>query len=86
MNIDLLSTSAHKINGPKFLGFLYENENIHIPSLILGGEQETKRRAGTENVPGIAGFGEAVSEIAAISKKRLTGQIQAFSRYYFTKT
>lgn len=78
MNIDLLSTSAHKINGPKFLGFLYENENIHIPSLILGGEQETKRRAGTENVPGIAGFGEAVSEIAAISKKDLQTKYKHF--------
>ena len=59
MNIDFLSVSAHKINGPKFLGFLYENADIDIPNLILGGEQETKRRAGTENVPGIAGFGEA---------------------------
>ncbi|MCT7788208.1 MAG: cysteine desulfurase, partial [Lactobacillus crispatus] len=46
MNIDFLSVSAHKINGPKFLGFLYENADIDIPNLILGGEQETKRRAG----------------------------------------
>ncbi|MDF7672107.1 cysteine desulfurase family protein [Lactobacillus sp. ESL0701] len=68
MQIDLLSTSAHKINGPKFLGFLYENKQIDIPPLVLGGEQETKRRAGTENVPAIAGFGEAVSEIAAVDK------------------
>ncbi|WEV37809.1 cysteine desulfurase family protein [Lactobacillus sp. ESL0677] len=71
MQIDLLSTSAHKINGPKFLGFLYENKQINLPPLVLGGEQETKRRAGTENVPGIAGFGEAVSEIAAIDKAAL---------------
>ena len=63
MNIDFLSVSAHKINGPKFLGFLYENSDINIPNLVLGGEQETKRRAGTENVPGIAGFGEAVKEL-----------------------
>ncbi|MDF7668425.1 cysteine desulfurase family protein [Lactobacillus sp. ESL0703] len=68
MQIDLLSTSAHKINGPKFLGFLYENKQITLPPLVLGGEQETKRRAGTENVPAIAGFGEAVSEIAAVDK------------------
>ena len=71
MNIDLLSTSAHKINGPKFLGFLYEKNSLNLPPLIYGGEQETKRRAGTENVPGIAGFGEAISEIAAIDKKSL---------------
>lgn len=66
MNIDFLSVSAHKINGPKFLGFLYENKEIGIPSLVLGGEQELKRRAGTENVPGIAGFDEAVKELQAI--------------------
>ncbi|WEV39354.1 cysteine desulfurase family protein [Lactobacillus sp. ESL0680] len=71
MQIDLLSTSAHKINGPKFLGFLYENKQITLPPLVLGGEQETKRRAGTENVPAIAGFGEAVSEIAAVDKAGL---------------
>lgn len=71
MNIDLLSVSAHKINGPKFLGFLYENSDIDLPNLILGGEQETKRRAGTENVPGIAGFGEAVKELKEIGHAAL---------------
>ena len=76
MNIDLLSTSAHKINGPKFLGFLYEKNSLNLPPLIYGGEQETKRRAGTENVPGIAGFGEAISEIAAIDKKSLQTKYQ----------
>ncbi|WP_294759135.1 cysteine desulfurase family protein [uncultured Lactobacillus sp.] len=76
MNIDLLSTSAHKINGPKFLGFLYEKNSLNLPPLIYGGEQETKRRAGTENVPGIAGFGEAISEIAAIDKENLQTKYQ----------
>ncbi len=71
MNIDFLSVSAHKINGPKFLGFLYENSDINIPNLVLGGEQETKRRAGTENVPGIAGFGEAVKELSEIGHDSL---------------
>lgn len=71
MNIDFLSVSAHKINGPKFLGFLYENADIYIPNLVLGGEQETKRRAGTENVPGIAGFGEAVREVSEIGRDTL---------------
>ena len=76
MNIDLLSTSAHKINGPKFLGFLYEKNSLNLPPLIYGGEQETKRRAGTENVPGIAGFGEAISEIAEIDKENLQTKYQ----------
>ena len=71
MHIDLLSVSAHKINGPKFLGFLYENADINIPNLVLGGGQETKRRAGTENVPGIAGFGEAVKELSEIGHESL---------------
>lgn len=71
MKIDLLSCSAHKINGPKFLGFLYENNALNLPDLVLGGEQEMKRRAGTENVPGIAGFGEAVKELMAIGHAQL---------------
>lgn len=56
----MLSTSAHKINGPKMMGFLYRRDGISFPSFIKGGDQETKRRAGTENVPGIAGFAKAV--------------------------
>lgn len=59
-HIDMLSTSAHKINGPKMMGFLYRRDCISFPSFIKGGDQETKRRAGTENVPGIAGFAKAV--------------------------
>lgn len=71
MHIDLLSTSAHKINGPKFLGFLYERDGLNISNLLLGGEQEKKRRPGTENVPAIAGFGVAVDEENKIDKKAL---------------
>ncbi|MCI1290025.1 MAG: cysteine desulfurase [Lactobacillus sp.] len=78
MQIDLLSTSAHKINGPKFLGFLYENPNLSLPSFVLGGEQEHKRRAGTENVPAIAGFGEAVRELGEIDKTALQAKYQKF--------
>jgi len=59
-NIDLLSVSAHKINGPKGIGFLYVRNNVLLSPLIFGGEQERKRRAGTENVASIAGFQEAV--------------------------
>ncbi len=53
LGIDLLSISAHKINGPKGVGFLYKRDGVNIPALLLGGEQEEKRRAGTENLAGI---------------------------------
>lgn len=59
-NIDLLSVSAHKINGPKGLGFLYARSNVKLTPRSFGGAQERKRRAGTENVSSIAGFYEAV--------------------------
>lgn len=58
--IDLLSASAHKFHGPKGVGFLYVKEGIPIPSFIHGGSQEKGKRAGTENVPGIVGMGEAL--------------------------
>ncbi|SFV40791.1 cysteine desulfurase family protein [Ligilactobacillus acidipiscis] len=58
--IDLLSTSAHKLNGPKMTGFLYCRTDHNYEALIKGGDQELKRRAGTENIPAIAGFAEAV--------------------------
>lgn len=60
--IDLLSVSAHKINGPKGIGFLYMKKTLNLPSLMLGGKQENKRRAGTENIPSIVGFKKAVEE------------------------
>ncbi|WP_028402893.1 cysteine desulfurase family protein [Ectobacillus panaciterrae] len=60
LGIDLLSISSHKINGPKGVGFLYADQNVKFAPLLTGGEQERKRRAGTENVPGIAGLHRAV--------------------------
>ncbi|MFK9091345.1 cysteine desulfurase family protein [Bacillus salipaludis] len=58
--IDLLSVTAHKINGPKGTGFLFARSNVKISPRLFGGDQERKRRAGTENVASIAGFHEAV--------------------------
>ncbi|WP_412990102.1 cysteine desulfurase family protein [Pediococcus siamensis] len=77
-HIDLMSTSAHKLNGPKFLGFLYKRDGINFPSFLKGGEQEDKRRAGTENVPGIAGFAEAVSLLNTHTKAALQAKYQGF--------
>ena len=59
-NIDLLTVSSHKINGPKGIGFLYINKNVQINTLQFGGEQERKRRPGTENVVSVVGFQHAV--------------------------
>lgn len=59
MNIDLLSTSAHKIEGPKGIGFLYVRKGVMITPLICGGMQEKGKRAGTTNAPGIIGFAKA---------------------------
>ncbi len=60
LNVDLLSASAHKIYGPKGIGFLYVRKGIEIEKFHHGGSQEAGRRAGTESVPLIAGFGKAV--------------------------
>ena len=64
LNIDLMSTSAHKINGPKGIGFLYIRSGIKISNLIHGGAQEYSKRAGTTNAASIIGFAKA-AELAA---------------------
>ena len=64
-NIDMLSASAHKFHGPKGTGFLYFRKGIMLSSLIEGGAQERGKRAGTENLPGIAGMAAALKECVA---------------------
>ncbi|WP_394233061.1 cysteine desulfurase family protein [Niallia oryzisoli] len=70
LKVDLLSVSAHKINGPKGIGFLYSKNGIKLISRTFGGDQERKRRAGTENVPAIIGFFEAVKLMEQDREKR----------------
>ena len=63
MNIDLLSVSAHKIHGPKGVGFLYISEKAKVRPILFGGGQQRGMRSGTENVPGIAGMAKAVEQV-----------------------
>lgn len=71
MNIDLLSASGHKLNGPKGIGILYIRNGVKIRSFMHGGAQEKSRRAGTNNVPGIVGFARA----AELAKNTLSERI-----------
>ncbi len=70
MNISMLSASAHKLNGPKGIGLLYIRKGVKIRSYVHGGAQERQRRAGTENVPGIVGFGKAAEIALATMEER----------------
>ena len=75
-NIDMLSSSGHKINGPKGIGFLYIRKGVKIKSFVHGGAQERKRRAGTENVPGIVGYGAAAERAMKNMKERTEKEIE----------
>lgn len=68
--IDMLSASGHKLNGPKGIGFLYIRKGVKIRSFVHGGAQERRRRAGTENVPGIIGLGAAVKRAVTTMSER----------------
>lgn len=75
-HIDMLSASGHKLNGPKGIGFLYIRKGVKIRSFVHGGSQERKRRAGTENVPGIVGLGTAVKRAADTMEDRAKKETQ----------
>ena len=76
LKIDLLSASAHKMNGPKGVGMLYIRSGIELPAFVHGGAQERSRRAGTENVPGIVGFGAAVKRALGSMEERAERETQ----------
>lgn len=71
LHIDMLSASAHKVNGPKGVGCLYIRSGLKLCSLIHGGAQERSRRAGTENIPGIVGFGKAIERAVRIMPEKI---------------
>lgn len=75
-HIDLLSVSSHKINGPKGIGFLYQRKGVFLKPIFYGGQQERKKRAGTENVPAIVAFATAVQ----LKQAAITEGITAYSQ------
>ncbi len=79
-HIDMLSASGHKLNGPKGVGFLYIRKGVKIRSFVHGGAQERRRRAGTENVPGIVGLGAAAE--LAFSKLKVRMEKESGLRDY----
>jgi len=84
LHIDMLSASGHKLGGPKGIGFLYIRQGVKIRSFLHGGAQERGRRAGTENVPGIAGLGAAV-KIAFAGMEERAAKISGLRDYLMAK-
>lgn len=91
MGVDMVSASAHKIHGPRGVGFLYVRKGLRINPLIFGGGQEDGLRAGTENVPGICGFAKAAQHICAHMNENFTHvtelnrKMRNYIREHFTK-
>ncbi|WP_019415511.1 cysteine desulfurase family protein [Paenisporosarcina sp. TG20] len=82
LQVDLLSVSSHKINGPKGIGYLYQRKGVNLSPQFLGGQQERKRRAGTENVPGTLAFAEAV----CITQKNMVENHKIYQQFKETMT
>ncbi|MBC1974851.1 cysteine desulfurase [Listeria booriae] len=81
LGVDLLTVTAHKINGPRGIGFLYVKNGVNLVYPFHGGEQERKRRAGTENLPGICGLAEAV-RIAQESRKQKRSDFTEYKQVF----
>lgn len=84
LKVDLLSISGHKFHGPKGIGLLYVKEGTHIESLIHGGQQELKKRAGTENVPYIVGFTKAL-ELGIANLGQYTKRLNDYSNQFLRR-
>ncbi len=80
-NIDMLTASAHKIHGPKGVGFLYVKEGTPLKPLFFGGAQERSIRPGTENTPGILGFGAGIKELSR-DKRKVYDSVLAHKEYF----
>ena len=76
LNVDMLSASGHKLNGPKGIGFLYIRSGLKLCSFIHGGAQERNRRAGTENVPGIVGLEVATKRALRIMEEKTAKEVE----------
>ncbi|WP_313891757.1 cysteine desulfurase family protein [Psychrobacillus sp.] len=84
LQVDLLSVSSHKINGPKGIGFLYQRKGLLLKPLFYGGQQERKKRAGTENVPAIVAFAKAV-EIKQQNMEQSIGYFQQLKQLFLER-
>lgn len=80
LNVDYLSVSGHKINGPKGVGFLYIKKGAFVPIMLRGGEQEEKKRAGTENLAGIVGLSKAIQLLTDEQKQRNCQKYETFRK------
>lgn len=84
LGVDMLSVSAHKINGPKGTGFLYIRRGMLVDPLHAGGEQERRKRAGTENVPGAAGFAKAAEE-KTLSREQAAADLLSLKKHFLSR-